>query len=126
MQVVFKLPGTRVVGPARKPPCYDSFTERMKELNKPQKLEELSAELHREIDECYEEWRSKAVDELLQAQDRDPAEVPDYIKQTAGGVVKMKWEDPRKLAKTGRAQKPMWTGACQWLESARNENIQLK
>ena len=86
-------------------------------------LTEVKEELQREINECYEQWRQKAVDEALALQDIDASGISEFLKQTAGGRVAIKWEDPRKEVKRGRVAAPSWSGACQWLQM-RLEEVQ--
>ena len=117
VQKVLQLPSTKVYGPLQPHPSYANAKARLDVLNKPGKLEDLQADLQQEINECYAEWRTAAVDELLLAQDIDPATVPAAKKGTAGAEVKITWEDPRKLARRGRTGHKTWTVACEWVEN---------
>ena len=69
VQTILKLPSKPVFGPQRQPPCYTPVQDRLDILRHSGKLEDAQAELQGEINEIYEQWRARAVDESLGMED---------------------------------------------------------
>ena len=67
------------------------------------------------VEESYGCWRKLAVDEMLWLADQNPGKISKKLKRTAGGKLAIRWEDPRKLARSGRKAQPSWASACRWL-----------